>query len=123
MYNHAIEIGKLPESLELALITVLPKPGKDQKLCSSYRLISLLTIDYKIFSKILSLRLGKHIPDLIHLDQTGFIQNRSPIDNVRRLFNIIHASETDNSPTVAVSLDAEKAFDRVEWPYLYEVMN
>lgn len=123
MYNHAIEIGRLPESLELALITVLPKPGRDPKLCSSYRPISLLSTDYKIFSKILSLRLEKHIPDLIHLDQTGFIQNRSPFDNVRRLFNIIHASETDNSATIAVSLDAEKAFDRVEWPYLFDVMN
>lgn len=65
----------------------------------------------------------KHIPDLINLDQTGFIQNRSPFDNVRRFFNIIHASETDSSPTIAVSLDTEKAFDRVEWHYLFEVMN
>lgn len=46
MYNHAIENGKLPESLELALITVLPKLGKDPKLCSSYRPISLLSTDY-----------------------------------------------------------------------------
>lgn len=57
------------------------------------------------------------------MDQTGFIQNRSPFDNVRRLFNIIYASGRDNFPTVAVSLDAEKAFDCVEWPYLFEVMN
>lgn len=71
MYNHAFEIGKLPESLELALITVLPKLGKDPKLCSSYRPISILTTDYKIFSKILALRLEKHIPDLINLVKLG----------------------------------------------------
>lgn len=122
MYNHAFEIGKLPESLELALIRVLTKPWKDPKLCSSFRPISILTTGYKIFSKILALRLEKHIPDLIHLDQTGFIQNRSSFDNIRRLFNIIHASEANNSPTVVLSLDAEKAFDRVEWPYLFDVM-
>ena len=51
---------------------------------------------------MLSLRLEKHIPDLIHLDQSGFTQNHSSFDNVRRFFNIIHASETDNSPTIAV---------------------
>ena len=71
---------------------------------------------------MLSLRLEKHIPDLIHLDQTGFIQGRSSFDNVRRLFNIINASKAVNSPIIEVSLDAEKAFDRVEWPYLFEVM-
>lgn len=122
MYNHAYATGKLPDSLELALITVLPKPGKDLNLCSSYRPISILSTDYKIFSKMLSLRLEKHIPNLIHMDQTGFIQGRSSFDNVRRLFNIINASKAVDSPIIAVSLDAEKAFDRVEWPYLFEVM-
>ena len=98
IYNHAIENGKLPESLELALITDLPKLGNDPKLCSSYRPISLLSTDYKIFSRMLFLWIEKHILDLIHLDQTGFIQNRSSLDNVRRFFNIIHVYETD--PTI-----------------------
>ncbi len=63
------------------------------------------------------MRLEKHIPDLIHMDQSGFIQNRSSFDNVRRLFNIIHASKADNSSTIAMSLDVEKALGSVEWPY------
>lgn len=73
MFNYAIETGNIPESLEQALIIVLPKPGKDPKLCSSYRPISILPSDYKMFSKILALRLEKILPDIINMDQTGFI--------------------------------------------------
>ena len=58
MYNHAIENRKLPESLKLVQITVLPKPGKGPKLCSSYAAI----FHFKIFSKILSLWLEKNTP-------------------------------------------------------------
>ena len=44
MFKHAIEIHQLPKTLEQALITVLLKPGKDPKLCGSYRPIALVRI-------------------------------------------------------------------------------
>lgn len=75
-----------------------------------------------MFSKILALRLENVLPTIINMDQTGFIQNISSIDNVRRFLNIIHCSKSDPIPCVAVSLDPEKAFDRVEWQYLFETM-
>ena len=62
-----------------------PNRGKDPKLCASYRPISILVSDYKIFSKILATRLEKVLPDVIDMDQTGFIKDRSFIDNARRL--------------------------------------
>lgn len=67
MINYAIETGRLPESFK-ALIIVLPKPGKDPKLCRSHRHISILPSEYKI--KVLALRLEKLLPDPINMDQT-----------------------------------------------------
>ncbi len=121
MYMEAIHKKELPETLNQALITVLLKPGKDPNLCTSYRPISLLNSDYKILTKMIALRLERVLPSLIHMDQTGFIKNRSSFDNIRRLMNIIYSAKQMDSPVIALSLDAEKAFDRVEWPYLIAI--
>ena len=96
-------------------IIVLPKPGKDPRLCEWYRPISLLSSEYKILTKIIATRLEQVIPSLVNVDQTVFIHNRSLSENVRRLFNIIHCAKSMANPVIAISLDAEKAFDHVEW--------
>lgn len=98
------------------------KPGKDPKLCGSYRPIALLSSEYKVFTKVIATRLEKVIPDLIYKDQTGFIQNCFSSDNIRRFLNVICCAKNINTPAVALSLDAEKAFDRLEWPYLFALL-
>jgi hypothetical protein len=89
----------------------------------SYRPISLLNTSYKILAKLIALRLDKVLPDLVDMDQTGFVRNRSFPDNIRRLYNIMHYVENDQESVVAASLDAEQAFDRIEWNYLLEVLH
>ncbi len=118
MLNESWSSGYLPPSLRQAAITLLPKGGKDLLQCSSYRPISLLNTDYKVLSKILTTRLEKVITQIILPDQTGFIINRHSSSNLRRLLNIVYSSSS-HLPEMAISLDAEKAFDRVEWQYLF----
>lgn len=79
----------------------------------------MLNVDLKLLSKILVLRLEKILPSIIDEDQTGFIKGRSSSNNIRRLLNVIELSQKCNSDTLILSLDAEKAFDCVEWPYLF----
>jgi len=76
-----------------------------------------LSTKYKLLTKIIASRLEKIVPWLVDTDQNGFIQNRSSIDNVRRFLNIVHCIKSLNDPILAVSLDAEKASDRVEWHF------
>ncbi len=74
------------------------------------------------FAKILASRLETVLSSIISTDQTDFIKNRFSFFNVRRLFNIVYHSMSSSMPGVWISLDAEKAFDRVEWDYLLHTL-
>lgn len=70
LYNHIFDSETLSESMQEAVIIVIPKPGKDPKYPDSYRPISLLQVDIKILAKLLATRLNQIILSLMHPDQT-----------------------------------------------------
>ena len=89
---------------------------------ASYRPIALLNCDQKVLSKILATRLGNHISKIIHPNQTGFIQGRFSFSNVRLLLNTLYSAQEEDTQTAIISLDARKAFDQIEWPYMFETL-
>ena len=117
MYDESLRSSSLPLTLNEATISLLLKPNKDPLEPSSYRPISLLNVDFQILSKCLARRLEKQLPTIISQDQTGFIKGRHVFFNIRRLFQILYTPSAPQ-PEIVLSLDAEKAFDRVEWDYL-----
>lgn len=112
----------LPQTMTQATISVLLKKNKDPLKCESYRPVSLLNCDYKILTKVLSARIEPVMNKIIHPDQTGFIAGRQLSSNLRRLFNVIYSSENNMEPEIVISLDAHKAFDRIEYFYLFTAL-
>ncbi len=121
VFSESLQNGCLPASLYQATISLLLKKDKNPLECGSYRPISLLNCDYKILAKLLSICFENSVGQIISPDQTGFIRDRYYFSNIRRLFNILYSSHSNN-PEVVLSLDAEKVFDRVEWNYLFQVL-
>lgn len=118
----ALDGGVLLASVAEAIIVVIPKPGKNPELCTSYRPISLLNVDFKILTKVLASRVNDVILTLIHEDQTGFMPGKGTDINLRRLYTVLAASDHLTPSDLVASIDAEKAFDSVEWVYLWEVL-
>lgn len=75
-----------------------------------------------MIAKALAIRLLTFLGKLLEPDQTGFVSSRGSFNNLRSLFNIFYSSQTNRSDLVILFSDAEKAFDQVEWPYLFPVL-
>ena len=71
-YQYSIDTGSLSISQKLGIITLLPKSDKDLSYLKNWRPITLLTVDYKILSSVLAMRLKSNLSDIIHEVQTGF---------------------------------------------------
>lgn len=122
-FNWILTGGEIPPSWREAVIAVIPKEGKDRLDCSNYRPISVLNQDYKLFTSILAKRLELILPDIVNLDQTGFIKERQTRDNIRRTLHVMNHIKKNNVEAVILGLDAEKAFDSVDWSFLYRVLH
>ncbi len=123
VYLEAFDSETLPDTFNEALISLILKKDGDATDPSSYRPVSLLNVDYKILTKIMALRLDKVLPEIIQADQVGVVKGRSSTDNLRRLLHLTWQNTSNNTPTAAISLDAEKAFYRVEWSFLAATMS
>lgn len=79
-------------------------------------------VDTKILCKVLAKRLDPHIPLLVHGDQNGFVQTRQGFQNIKKVLNIIH-SKNNTRDIALLSLDATRAFDRIDRIVLYYLFN
>ncbi|MCI4381688.1 hypothetical protein PGIGA_G00254930, partial [Pangasianodon gigas] len=123
VYQEMFRKRRAPPTLNETLISLIPKKGRDLTEPSNFRPISLLNVDLKILTKILANRLQKVLPNIIHPNQVGFMNNRASSDHIRLLFHLIWTCQSRNTPITAISLDAEKAFDKVEWQFLFETLS
>ena len=105
------------ESLSLGLICLIPKGGDRQEI-RQWRPITLLTTAYKILAKMISARVRPLLPDLIHDTQTGFVQDRSILDNVFTFSEATEWAQHSGQHLAVLLLDFEKAYDRVDWSFL-----
>ena len=119
--NSCFHSGFLSPSQRSGAITLLFK--KDDHLdTKNWRPISLLCVDYKILAKVLANRLLRVIHKVVSPDQSCGVPGRLMAENLRLLQDIVFYANTEDLPGAILSLDQEKAFDRVEWSYMLNVL-
>ncbi|XP_023284603.1 receptor-type tyrosine-protein phosphatase F-like [Seriola lalandi dorsalis] len=117
----SLRTGRLPLSCRRAVLTLLPKKGDLQDI-KNWRPVSLLCTDYKLLSKVLAVRLRKVMEHVIHVDQTYCVPGRLISDNITLIRDILNLSGSLGCELGLISLDQEKAFDRVEHQYLWRTL-
>jgi hypothetical protein len=120
-FTAMLEEGETSKFINKGTITLIPK-SSDRARLNNWRSITLLGSVYKILAKLFAGRLQSTLPNTIRTNQTGFVEGRSILDNVFIAQESLSWAEESGQDLVLLLLDFEKAFDRIEWGFLFQTL-
>ena len=114
----------MPEGWNDTIIVLIPNVAKPEQV-KDLRPISLCNVLYKLVSKVLANRLKVILPEVISLSQSAFVPGRLICDNIlvaNELTHYMRNKRKGKEGYAAIKLDMSKAYDRVEWAFLRDMM-
>jgi hypothetical protein len=120
-----LDSGVFPPGLNSTNIALIPKGGV-QTTMRDWRPIPLCNVLYKVVAKVLANRLKVVLHKCISDNQSAFVPGRSILDNAMAAIELVHymkAKTRGKRGDVALKLDISKAYDRIDWEYLRDIMS
>ena len=122
-WRYSQATGKLAPSHKSSFLKLIPKMGKDLKMLTNWRPITLSNCDHKLITKTYARRMSEKVAVRIKERQTAYIKGRIINDNIRSIAMSLDISNMEKEiDGLLVSLDAKKAFDSVEHGYIEECL-
>ena len=121
---NVLNSGPMPEGWNDTVVVLISKVKSPSRI-KDLRPISLCNVVYKLLSKVISNRLKLVLPEIISDNQSAFVPGRLITDNVLIAYELSHFlmnKRTGKDGIVAVKADMSKAYDRVEWGFLENMM-
>ena len=120
--QYCFNTGQVSESFKMSYTILLPKEGGSLLEVKNYRPISLLNITFKILTKALANKVAPFLEELVHPDQAAVIRGRSIQHHNHTIRDIISLAKLREDNACILSIDQQKAFDRVSHEWLFKVL-
>ena len=118
-YIKEVRRTSFPPGKNTSVTTIIYKDKGDVSDLKNYRPISLINVDVKILTKVLTTRLKQALPSIIHHTQTAV--DGCKIDHtIHMLRNLIQIVNEQDLEAAFIFLDQEKAFDRMNRDILFK---
>ncbi|KAJ4811749.1 RNA-directed DNA polymerase (reverse transcriptase)-related family protein [Rhynchospora pubera] len=121
--QHAFNQGNIPEDWLNCKVSLVPKMTEPED-PKDYRPISVGNMLYRLVMKLVAHRLRPYLKKVISKEQNAFLSGRNITDSIIVVKEILHSFKQHNFKTKAYLLKADisKAFDKLNWQFLYESM-
>ena len=112
-YNNILEHGRLPSQFKQAKVITVLKPGKIGSSASDYRPISLLSISFKLFERLILNRIESTIDEKLPIEQAAFRKNRGCSEQVLAMSTSIEKGFQEGVKSFITFVDLSSAYDTV----------
>ena len=124
-FVESVDNNCLSPSQRIGAINLIPKPKKppDLVFLKNWRPITLLNVDYKIFTHVIKHRIVETLPHVLSKVQSGFQSGRSTSDNLILMCLVLdHYNNNEDDAGLLLQVDFEKAFDSVDHYVLFKTI-